>query len=130
MPEIESDGGPSGYYDFPPAETLNDMLEHKGEHHWKGDSFHIANIVKACWRWGSKSGTSFEYDLNKIIYSACRLMMKYVGATKMRENLIKILDDPQFRERKENETPKVPTIYSDGRGDWYEYKHYGSRDSD
>lgn len=95
-----SDGGPSSYYDFPQgALTLNDLLEYKGDKQWKGDSFHLSNIVKATWRWGQKSGIDEAYDSRKIIYSGCRLLMKYAGVAKLRETLQALLDDPQFQER-------------------------------
>ena len=95
-----SDGGPSSYYDFPQsALTLNDLLEFKGDKQWKGDSFHLSNIVKATWRWGQKSGIDEAYDARKIIYSGCRLLMKYAGVAKLRETLQALLDDPQFQER-------------------------------
>lgn len=97
----EPDGGPSAYYDFPEGMvTLNDYLEYMGETSWKGDSFHLANIVKAATRWGRKGGTSREYDARKFIYSGCRLLMKYAGAQEVRNTLKTMLDDPQFQERK------------------------------
>jgi hypothetical protein len=91
------DGGPAEYYDFPKDyNTLNDVIEWKGETSWLGDSFHLGNIVKAAWRWGIKSGTSKEYDARKFMYSGARLLMKYVGKEKLRETLQKMLDDKQF----------------------------------
>lgn len=94
------DGGPAGYYDLPPkAITLNDILEVKGDTQWLGDTFHLANIVKAAWRWGDKEGTSKDYDARKFIYSGARLLMKLKGATELRRTLQQMLDDPQFGER-------------------------------
>lgn len=91
------DGGPAGYYDLPPnPKTLNDLLEYKGDKHWLGDSFHLANIVKAAWRWGIKSGTDKSYDARKFIYSGVRLLLKYQGLPETRATLQKLLDDPQF----------------------------------
>lgn len=96
--KIKSDGGPSGYYDFPEgSKTLNDLLEWIGDRRWLGDSFHLSNIVKAAWRWGDKSGTTKVYDTKKIIYSGCRLLMKYEGVKELRKTLKEILDDPQFK---------------------------------
>lgn len=93
------DGGPADYYDIPyKAHTLNDLLEYKGEYHWKGDSFHLANLVKAAWRWGVKQGTTEAYDARKFIYSGARLLMKYAGVKELRETLQRMLDDPQFKE--------------------------------
>lgn len=95
--ESKPDGGPAEYYDFPKDyNTLNDVIEWKGDSSWKGDSFHLGNIVKAAWRWGIKSGTSKEYDARKFMYSGARLLMKYAGKDKLRETLQKMLDDKQF----------------------------------
>jgi hypothetical protein len=93
-PVIEADGGPAQYYDFPEgAITLNDLIEHKDM------GFHLGNIFKACWRYGTKKGTSKEYDARKIIYSGARLLMGLVGVKELRITLQKMLDDPQFQER-------------------------------
>lgn len=98
--KIKSDGGPSSYYDFPKgAITLNDLIEHKSDTQWLGDSFHLSNITKAAWRWGDKEGTTKEYDARKFIYSGCRLLMKYAGVSAVRKTLQDLLDDPQFQER-------------------------------
>lgn len=87
-------GGPAGYYDFPEGTiTLNDLIE------FKEMGFHRGNIFKACWRWGTKSGTTKEYDARKIIYSGCRMLMKLVGVKDLRSTLEGILNDPQFKER-------------------------------
>lgn len=95
---VVSDGGPSGYYDFAPRSvTLNDELERKGDEQWLGDTFHVANVVKAAWRWGRKGGTSKEYDARKFIYSGCRLLMKYAGKQEVRNTLQRLLDDKQFQ---------------------------------
>jgi len=92
--EIVSDGGPAQYYDFPEgAITLNDLIEYKDM------GFHLGNIFKACWRYGTKKGTSKEYDARKIIYSGARLLMGLVGVKELRITLQKMLDDPQFQER-------------------------------
>ena len=67
--KIASDGGPSEYYDFPKgAETLNDIIE------FKEMSFAQGNIFKAAYRMGTKEGIDLEYDLNKIIYYANRML--------------------------------------------------------
>jgi len=88
---VQADGGPAEYYDFPAgAITLNDLIEHKDM------SFHLGNIFKACWRYGTKAGTSKEYDARKIIYSGARILMKLVGVDELRKTLTKMLDDPQF----------------------------------
>ena len=96
------DGGPASYYDVNfPVKTLNDLIENKSEQHWKGDSFHLSNILKATWRWGVKQGTTEAYDARKFIYSGARLLMKYSSVTELRETLQRMLDDPQFQEKKE-----------------------------
>lgn len=64
-----SDGGPSEYYDFPEeCKTLNDLIEYKNM------SFAHGNIFKAAYRLGHKDGITLEYDLNKIIYYAERML--------------------------------------------------------
>ena len=68
-----SDGGPSAYYDFPPANTLNDLIEYRGM------SFAQGNIFKACFRLGLKDGAPPEYDLRKIIYYAQRMLNQIEG---------------------------------------------------
>jgi len=94
----KSNGGPSGYYDFPKSfKTLNDAVEYLGDTRWLGDSFHLGNIFKAAWRWGDKDGTSRVYDIRKIIYSGCRLLMKHEGVKELRRTLEEILEDPQFK---------------------------------
>ena len=96
--KIESDGGPSDYYDFPSSwGTFNDFIEYKSENQWKGFSFHLGNIGKAICRWGDKDGTTEEYDAKKIIYSACRVLKMLVGTEKTRQYLQSLLDDEQFK---------------------------------
>lgn len=71
MSKIVSDGGPSGYYNFPEGcNTLNDLIEYKGM------SFAQGNIFKAAFRLGNKEGTSLEYDLKKIKYYADRMLVQ------------------------------------------------------
>jgi hypothetical protein len=99
-PVSKPDGGPADYYNLPsdrPMNTLNDILEWKGDTQWLGDSFHLANITKAGWRWGIKDGTTKAYDARKFIYSGARLLMKYVGVQELRKTLNSMLDDPQFK---------------------------------
>jgi hypothetical protein len=97
MSKTKSDGGPSAYYDLPKGVvTLNDLIEVKGDAQWLGDTFHLANIVKAAWRWGDKEGTTKDYDARKFIYSGARLLLKLKGTAALRETLQQMLDDPQF----------------------------------
>lgn len=98
---ITSDGGPSSYFDFPGDwTTFNDFIEYKSRVQWLGFSFHLGNIGKAICRWGDKNGTTIEYDAKKIIYSAIRVLKMIVGVEETRNYLLKLLDDPQFQERK------------------------------
>jgi hypothetical protein len=63
----ENNGGKTDYYDVPEdSETLNDLIEYKDM------TWHIANVFKACYRYGEKDTASKIYDLNKMIYSAQR----------------------------------------------------------
>ena len=60
-------GGSSGYYQLPSwAKELQDLIE------FKNMNFAVANIFKAAYRLGEKTGTSKEYDLEKIIWFAQR----------------------------------------------------------
>ena len=53
---IKSDGGSTKYYDIPEgAKDLQDLIEHKNM------SFGLANIFKACYRFGEKEGNDLEY---------------------------------------------------------------------
>lgn len=62
-----SDGGSTDYYAIPTGtRDLDDLIDGLGM------SFRIANIFKACMRFGKKDGTSQLYDLNKIIFFASR----------------------------------------------------------
>lgn len=67
--KITSDGKATAYYDFPKgASTLNDIIE------FKDMNFARGNIFKAAYRLGEKNGIDDEYDLNKIIYYAERML--------------------------------------------------------
>ena len=63
--QVVSDGGSTSYYAIPEWAT---ELRHPMEH--KNMTPDQANIFKAAYRLGEKSGTSLEYDLNKIIFFA------------------------------------------------------------
>jgi hypothetical protein len=66
-PAVKSDGGASSYYLIPEgAKELMDLIE------FRNMGFSIGNIFKACYRLGSKDGTTRAYDLRKIIYFAQR----------------------------------------------------------
>lgn len=63
----KNNGGETDYYALPKvAKTLNDLIDFK-EMGWN-----IANIFKACYRFGAKDTATKVYDLNKIIYYANR----------------------------------------------------------
>lgn len=67
--KIVSDGNATAYYDFPEGcNTLNDLIEYKKM------SFARGNIFKAVYRLDEKQGIDEEYDLNKIIYYANRML--------------------------------------------------------
>lgn len=92
-----SDGGPTGYYDFPPEwKTTNDYIEYKSKHQWKEHSFHLGNITKALTRWGEKDGTTIEYDAKKILYSIVRVMCATMGKKEAKAYVLKMMEDKQF----------------------------------
>lgn len=100
MIKIESDGGPASYYDFHPDwQTLNDYIEYKSEYQWGADSFHLANITKACCRWGEKNGTTQDYDAKKIAYSALRILRRSQGKAGVQAFLKTLSESAQFQER-------------------------------
>ena len=66
-----NNGGTTDYYAVPVnSSTLNDLIDHVDM------SWNMANIFKACYRFGRKSKTAKLYDLNKIIYYAQREISK------------------------------------------------------
>lgn len=93
------DGGPSAYYDFPFKSwvTVNDMIEYLSEKQWGKHSWIFKDIIKACTRWGSKDGTTQQYDAKKIIYYGARLLMSVSDKGTLRAYLQQLLDDKQFR---------------------------------
>lgn len=93
----ESDGGPSGYYDFDPGWcTFNDFMEYKALHQWGAYSLHLKDIGKAVCRYGAKAGTTDAYDARKIVYSGLRLIGMIEGKEAMRAELERLLYDKQF----------------------------------
>ncbi len=63
----DNNGGSTDYYDIPEgALDLQDLIEHKNM------SFSMANIFKACYRFGEKDPDKKLYDLNKIVWFANR----------------------------------------------------------
>lgn len=96
-------GGPAGYYDLPYKDwdTTNDMGEYLAKNRWFEYSLHFKDLLKALVRFGSKDGTTKRYDIEKMIYSGCRAMVMLAGREAVRGYLQKLLDDPQFKERKD-----------------------------
>jgi hypothetical protein len=93
-----SDGGPSSYYDFDAGwNTFNDFMEHKAKTQWGSFSLHLKDVGKALCRFGIKAGTTDAYDARKIIYSGLRILGMIEGNEAMRKELVKLLDDKQFK---------------------------------
>jgi hypothetical protein len=97
---VESDGGPSSYYDFPADwKTWNDFADYKSTKQWKEHSFHLGNVGKVLCRWGDKAGTTKSYDARKLVYSGLRVLLMLEGEQKVRSYLESLLEDPQFKPR-------------------------------
>ena len=96
--KIKSDGGPSSYYDLSPGwVTWNDVAEHKAKTQWGPYSLHMKDLSKAMMRFGIKDGTTQEYDIHKIFYSAVRLKIMQSGKQAAKDMLQAMLDDPQMK---------------------------------
>ena len=95
---INSDGGPSAYYDFHHGwKTWNDFADYKATKQWKEHSFHLGNVGKVLCRWGDKSGTTKSYDARKIVYSGLRVLLMLEGKEDVRSYLENLLEDSQFQ---------------------------------
>ena len=72
---IKSDGGGGqNYYDLPVnAQQLQDLIE------FKNMNGNIKDIFKACYRAGTKSGVSEEYDARKRVYYSLRELGRLLG---------------------------------------------------
>ena len=77
---------------------------------WLGYYFHLGNIGKVLCRWGDKEGTDNLYDTKKIIYSGCRVFAMIAGKKNLRQYLVRLLDDPQFKDNT-NEEDKDDTLF-------------------
>ena len=101
--ETKPDGGPADYYDLPFKDwvTVNDMVEYLSEKQWGKHSWIFKDILKACTRFGEKSGTDKTYDTKKIIYYGCRLLMSVTDKATTRKYLQQLLDDKQFKENEQ-----------------------------
>ena len=94
------DGGPAGYYDPPFKDwtTVNDMIDYLSQKQWGWRSYIFKDILKACFRFGEKEGTTEAYDAKKIIYYGVRLLMSVTDKATTRKYLQQLLDDKQFKE--------------------------------
>ena len=97
-----SDGGPTSYYDMPFSDwtTVNDQMEYLAKNKWGSYGIHLKDIFKGLCRWGDKKGTSVEYDTYKIIYYGVRVLSMLKGKAGVQEYLQKLMDDPQFKDKK------------------------------
>jgi len=96
--ELKLEGGPSDYYDLPKGiTTWNDLLEQKAVNQWGAFSLHLKDVGKAFFRFGNKEGTSKAYDARKIIYSGLRILGMLEGRDAMKKELLRLLEDPQFK---------------------------------
>ena len=88
------------YYNFPFQKftTVNDMLDYMSQKQWGWRSYIFKDIVKACFRFGQKEGTTEVYDAEKIIYYGVRLLMSVSDKTTALNYLQQLLDDKQFKE--------------------------------
>lgn len=99
----KSNGGPSTYYDFPKGNewvTLNDLMEWKAINHWGHLSLHLKDVMKACFRIGTKPGVDQSYDARKIVYSGLRMLVMMKGREEVASFLHQLTQDPQFKEHK------------------------------
>lgn len=88
------------YYNFPFKDwtTVNDMIDYMSQKQWGWRSYIFKDIVKACFRFGQKEGTTEVYDAEKIIYYGARLLMSVTDKATTRKYLQQLLDDKQFKE--------------------------------
>ena len=88
------------YYNFPFKDwsTVNDMVDYLSQKQWGWRSYIFKDIIKACFRFGEKEGTTEAYDAKKIIYYGARLLMSVTDKDTTRKYLQQLLDDKQFKE--------------------------------
>ena len=96
----DEDAKVGSYYNFPFKDwfTVNDMLDYMSQKQWGWRSYIFKDIVKACFRFGQKEGTTEVYDAEKIIYYGTRLLMSVSDKATARKYLQQLLDDKQFKE--------------------------------
>ena len=101
--EPDGDTKVGSYYNFPFKDwfTVNDMLDYMSRKQWGWRSYIFKDIVKACFRFGQKEGTTEVYDAEKIIYYGVRLLMSVSDKTTARNYLQQLLDDKQFKENEQ-----------------------------
>jgi len=83
MPKSINNGGSTGYYSLPPSSSdIQDLIEHRDM------NFSQGNIFKAVYRANSptNSHSSYERDLNKIIWFAQRELARLQKATNEKHN--------------------------------------------
>ena len=98
--EVTTETKIGSYYNFPFKDwtTVNDMLDYMSQKQWGWRSYIFKDIVKACFRFGQKEGTTEVYDAEKIIYYGARLLMSVTDKATTRKYLQQLLDDKQFKE--------------------------------
>ena len=97
--ELVKEAKIGSYYNFPFKNwfTVNDMLDYMSQKQWGWRSYIFKDIIKACFRFGQKEGTTEVYDAEKIIYYGVRLLMSVSDKATARKYLQKLLDDKQFK---------------------------------
>ena len=100
LPTEEKTGGPASYYDFPffKFKTVNDLIDYLAKKQWGWRSYIFKDILKACFRFSVKEGTTEVYDAEKIVYYGARLLLSVSNIATVRKLLQKMLDDEQFKE--------------------------------
>ena len=101
--EPDGDTKVGSYYNFPFKDwsTVNDMIDYMSQKQWGWRSYIFKDIIKACFRFGQKEGTTEVYDAEKIIYYGVRLLMSVSDKTTARNYLQQLLDDKQFKENEQ-----------------------------
>ena len=98
--EVTTETKVGSYYNFPFKDwsTVNDMIDYMSQKQWGWRSYIFKDIIKACFRFGEKEGTTEAYDAKKTIYYGCRLLMSVTDKATTRKYLQQLLDDKQFKE--------------------------------
>ena len=98
--EVTTETKVGSYYNFPFKDwsTVNDMIDYMSKKQWGWRSYIFKDILKACFRFGEKEGTTEAYDAKKIIYYGARLLMSVTDKATTRKYLQQLLDDKQFKE--------------------------------